>query len=79
MDTAYFNWIVTMGTKAIMLYTDKDMLAVLKCFGRTQKSAEEDVEAIQNWLKTQHHIPEVAGECDWVIFYKVLLTDFSCR
>lgn len=67
-----------MCMKEIMLYTEEDMLAVLKCFGRTQKSAEEDVEAIENWLKTQPHIPEVTGWCEYIVNL-VLMSDFSCR
>lgn len=48
--------------KEILLYTEKDVLTILKSNGRTMKSAEEDVETIQNWMKTQPHLPEIAGE-----------------
>lgn len=51
-----------MSTKEIMFYTEADVLAVLKYFGKSRKSVEEDVTIIQNWLKTQPHIPEVTGE-----------------
>lgn len=51
-----------MSRMEIMFYTDEDILAVLKHFGKTKKSLGEDVQIIQNWLKTQPHIPEVTGE-----------------
>lgn len=51
-----------MGVNEIMLYTEQDMLTVLKSNGRTMKSAEEDAETIQNWMKTQPHLPEIAGK-----------------
>lgn len=35
---------------------------LLEEFGRTEKTANEDVFAIKKWLTTQHHLPEIMGK-----------------
>lgn len=52
-----------MIAKEAIQHTEEEKQAILKCYGRTKDSIEEDVKIIQNWLKTQPHIPEITGGC----------------
>jgi hypothetical protein len=48
---------------------------LLEEFGRTEKTANEDVFAIKKWLTTQHHLPEIMG--DFKIRNILLLCKFN--
>lgn len=48
-----------MGTNELLPYDKEDEITIWKMFERTPQSAEEDVETIKNWIKTQPHIPEI--------------------
>lgn len=52
-----------MASKQLMQYSEEDLVAILKHFGRTKKDIQADVDIIKNWLQMQPHIPEMPGEC----------------
>lgn len=54
---------IAMYAKEIMQYAEKDMLEILRFYEKTEETAKEDVKTIKNWLKTQHHLPEITGGC----------------
>lgn len=52
---------VAMIAKEAIQHTEEEKLAILKYYGKTKDSIEEDVKIIQKWLTTQPHIPEITG------------------
>lgn len=51
-----------MSLSQLMPYSEDEVTAVLKIFGKTPESIQKDVNAVKNWMKTQLHFPEIPGE-----------------
>ncbi|KAF2879555.1 hypothetical protein ILUMI_26616 [Ignelater luminosus] len=56
---------------SLLQYSEEQRQRILSCYGKTQKIIDEDIENIQNWMKKQPHLPEIA---DRRIIERILMT-----
>ncbi|CAH0549600.1 unnamed protein product [Brassicogethes aeneus] len=51
-----------MSTKKLLIVTPEERNAILGLFNKNEALLTEDVEILQNWMKTQKHLPEVMSK-----------------
>ena len=46
-----------------LVYVQSDAVnTIVKVFNKTEESLAEDVLTLKNWMKDQHHLPEILGK-----------------
>lgn len=64
------DWLTRKMMELSLIIDRKNKVKILERFDKTEKDLEEDVELIQDWFKSQPHLPEIPSKYFFALYNK---------